>query len=157
MRYRLQRHDGTDCSATMVPITVLRMVPIQRYRHNWYPALEKPSCTPPDIAFPIAWSFIYLCMGISIGLIWHMWTIRRQMIIRLFGFQLLFNFTWSIFFFYLRSPLLGFANILVLDVLVVYYMIESYPVKKSSAYLFVPYLLWLILATYLNGYILMYN
>ena len=34
MRYRLQRHDGTDCSATMVPITVLRMVPIQRYRQN---------------------------------------------------------------------------------------------------------------------------
>ena len=31
MRYRLQRHDGTDCSATMVPFTVLRMVPIQRY------------------------------------------------------------------------------------------------------------------------------
>lgn len=116
---------------------------------NWYPALEKPSCTPPDIAFPIAWSFIYLCMGISIGLIWHIWTIRRQMIIRLFGFQLLFNFTWSIFFFYFRSPLLGFANILVLDVLVIYYMIESYPVRKSSAYLFVPYLLWLLLATYI--------
>lgn len=35
MRYRLQRHDGTDCSATMVPITVLRMVPIQRYRHEF--------------------------------------------------------------------------------------------------------------------------
>ena len=34
MRYRLQRHDGTDCSATMVPITVLRMVPIQRYRQR---------------------------------------------------------------------------------------------------------------------------
>ena len=34
MRYRLQRHDGTDCSATMVPITVLRMVPIQRYRQQ---------------------------------------------------------------------------------------------------------------------------
>ena len=37
MRYRLQRHDGTDCSATMVPITVLRMVPIQRYRHTSLP------------------------------------------------------------------------------------------------------------------------
>ena len=35
MRYRLQRHDGTDCSATMVPITVLRMVPIQRYRQEF--------------------------------------------------------------------------------------------------------------------------
>ena len=36
MRYRLQRHDGTDCSATMVPITVLRMVPIQRYRQHTF-------------------------------------------------------------------------------------------------------------------------
>ena len=36
MRYRLQRHDGTDCSATMVPFTVLRMVPIQRYRQFKY-------------------------------------------------------------------------------------------------------------------------
>ena len=34
MRYRLQRHDGTDYSAIMVPITVLRMVPIQRYRQS---------------------------------------------------------------------------------------------------------------------------
>ena len=40
MRYRLQRHDGTDCSATMVPITVLRMVPIQRYRQNYDMALK---------------------------------------------------------------------------------------------------------------------
>ena len=89
---------------------------------------------------------------------WHMWTIRSTndyQIIRVPGSCLILH--GAFFFFYLRSPLLGFANILVLDVLVVYYMIESYPVKKSSAYLFVPYLLWLILATYLNGYILMYN
>lgn len=69
---------------------------------NWYPTLDKPSLTPPDMAFPIAWSLIYLCMGISIGLIWHMWTIRRQMIIRLFGFQLLFNFIMEHFL--LLSP-----------------------------------------------------
>ena len=41
MRYRLQRHDGTDCSATMVPITVLRMVPIQRYRQERVGKLNK--------------------------------------------------------------------------------------------------------------------
>ena len=40
MRYRLQRHDGTDCSATMVPITVLRMVPIQRYRQKLFLTLS---------------------------------------------------------------------------------------------------------------------
>lgn len=32
MWYRLQRHDGTDYSATVVPFTPLCMVPIQRYR-----------------------------------------------------------------------------------------------------------------------------
>ena len=42
MRYRLQRHDGTDCSATMVPFTVLRMVPIQRYRHSHMVKYKKP-------------------------------------------------------------------------------------------------------------------
>lgn len=41
MRYRLQRHDGTDCSATMVPITVLRMVPIQCYRQKHVYSFEK--------------------------------------------------------------------------------------------------------------------
>lgn len=45
MRYRLQRHDGTDCSATMVPITVLRMVPIQRYRQR---RLKGASYRMPD-------------------------------------------------------------------------------------------------------------
>ena len=25
---------------------------------NWYPTLDKPSLTPPDMAFPIAWSLI---------------------------------------------------------------------------------------------------
>ena len=50
MRYRLQRHDGTDCSATMVPITVLRMVPIQRYRQ---------SCCLNKINLGIK----YVCMG----------------------------------------------------------------------------------------------
>ena len=46
MRYRLQRHDGTDCSATMVPITVLRMVPIQRYRH--YDTEEEKKISPEE-------------------------------------------------------------------------------------------------------------
>ena len=45
MRYRLQRHDGTDCSATMVPITVLRMVPIQRYRQYGQPPIDTPEET----------------------------------------------------------------------------------------------------------------
>lgn len=36
---------------------------------NWYPYLNKPSLTPPNIVFPIAWNILYLCMGISVGFI----------------------------------------------------------------------------------------
>ena len=44
MRYRLQRHDGTDCSATMVPFTVLRLVPIQRYCHKYRTVIFVNGC-----------------------------------------------------------------------------------------------------------------
>ena len=49
MRYRLQRHDGTDCSATMVPITVLRMVPIQRYRHREMGYIRLKKCNEVEL------------------------------------------------------------------------------------------------------------
>lgn len=37
--------------------------------NEWYPLLDKPALTPPNAVFPIAWSIIYLCMGISGGLV----------------------------------------------------------------------------------------
>ena len=55
MRYRLQRHDGTDCSATMVPITVLRMVPIQRYRQFYKFLLVNLNYN--NIRHPLIWAF----------------------------------------------------------------------------------------------------
>lgn len=124
---------------------------------NWYPTLIKPALTPPNIVFPIAWSIIYLCMGISIGLIINSMTAPKRYFIRTFVFQLFFNFTWSIGFFYLENPLIGFINILLLDIFVINYTLKSYPVNKASSILFFPYVVWLLFATYLNGYILMYN
>lgn len=123
----------------------------------WYPTLKKPSVTPPNIAFPIAWNIIYVCMGISIGLIWRAKSSQREKVIGLFALQLLLNFTWSITFFYYRSPLAGFINILLLDALVLSYMKESYPVKQASSWLFTPYITWILFATYINGYILARN
>ncbi|MDR1503186.1 MAG: tryptophan-rich sensory protein [Prevotella sp.] len=124
---------------------------------TWYPTLNKPEITPPNIAFPIAWSIIYLCMGISIGLILNLKERNKKTLIILFAVQLLLNFTWSISFFYLQNPLLGFINIILLDLAVLYYAFKCYPTQKVSGILFIPYILWLSLATYLNAYILIYN
>lgn len=123
----------------------------------WYPYLNKPALTPPNIVFPIAWSIIYLCIGVSIGLIYLSDSKRKRTLIRLFSIQLVFNFAWSLLFFYLENPLLGFIDILLLDVFVTIYAVQSYPEKKISSILFWPYILWIYFATYLNGYILLNN
>ena len=49
------------------------------------------------------------------------------------------------------------ADIVVLDVLVILYLVRSANVRAAAAWLFVPYLCWLLFATYLNAYILVAN
>lgn len=124
---------------------------------TWYPYLDKPDLTPPNIVFPIAWSIIYLCMGISIGLILISNALKKKELTSLFIIQLLLNFAWSILFFYFQNPLLGLIDILLLDLCVTVYAIRSYPVKKVSSILFLPYIIWIYFATYLNGYIFINN
>ena len=124
---------------------------------NWYPLLNKPDLTPPNIVFTIAWSVIYLCIGISIGIIFLSDSMMKKELVKLFSIQLIFNFAWSILFFYLRNPLLGFIDILILDIYVTIYAVKSYPIRKVSSLLFFPYIIWIYFATYLNGYILLNN
>ena len=124
---------------------------------SWYPFLEKPYITPPNEVFPIAWGIIYLCMGLSIGLIWDRSIYVRFVPQWLFIGQLFLNFMWSILFFTMQSPMLGFFDILLLDIVVVLYTIQVYPINRTSAWLFLPYILWLGFATFLNAYILIAN
>ena len=120
----------------------------------WYPYLIKSPITPPAIVFPIAWSVLYVLMGISIG---TMLARGDMSLVRLWLLQLLLNFLWSVCFFALRSPLLGLLVILALDVATFAYIIYAAGRRSVAAWLFVPYMLWLIFATYLNGYIYINN
>lgn len=104
---------------------------------EWYPTLTKPALTPPNIVFPIAWSVLYLCMGLSLGRL----IVRRQHkgIIRLWILQLIANFLWSILFFTLRNPLAGFIDIVLLNILVGLYIFAAEPqgtaLPPGSSYL----------------------
>lgn len=124
---------------------------------EWYPMLIKPALTPPNAAFPIAWSIIYLCMGISAGLVLTSAAPSRQRVMTLWFVQLAFNVLWSMLFFVCRSPLLGMIDIVILDILVIMYIAWSARVRAGAAWLFVPYLCWILFATYLNAYILAAN
>lgn len=82
---------------------------------------------------------------------------ERKGILTLWGVQQLFNFSWSIVFFMLQSPLSGLVNIILLDVLVLWYIIRTWNVVRPSSVLFWPYMAWIAFATYLNAYILFFN
>ena len=106
---------------------------------EWYPLLDKPTLTPPNAVFPIAWSIIYLCMGISGGLVLTSEAPARKSAVRLCFLQLGCNFLWSILFFVCRSPLLGMADIVVLDVLVILYLVRSANVRAAALPLLDPF------------------
>lgn len=125
--------------------------------HSWYPYLNRPLLTPPNVVFPIAWGFLYLCMGISIGFFINSKRGDRFFFIGLFVLQLVLNFTWSLLFFYFRNPMAGFINILVLFFVIVFYTIRSYGAIRLSSFLFFPYVLWVGYASYLNFFILLNN
>ena len=121
---------------------------------EWYPYLVKSPATPPAIVFPIAWAVLYLLIGVSAGTM----VVRGDIsLMRLWLFQLLLNFLWSVCFFALRSPFLGLVVILALLVSVFAYIVSAVSRRLAAALLFVPYLLWLIFATYLNGFIYINN
>ncbi len=124
----------------------------------WYPVLDKSALTPPDIVFPIVWGILYVLLGISLGLLYSAKDFpQKKSLLWLFAIQLLLNITWNALFFYLQNPALGLANLLILDILAVMFFIKAKKVKQNAALLFLPYLIWMCFATYLNLYILLNN
>lgn len=124
---------------------------------TWYPALVKSPLTPPGIVFSIVWSILYLLMGISAGLLWNARTLYSGALILVFVVQLLLNLAWSFCFFYLHSPVLAFAVLVVLFMFVVLYVSGCYTQYRWAAIMNIPYVLWLLFAGYLNIYVVMNN
>lgn len=123
----------------------------------WYPHLNKPPLTPPNIVFPVVWTILYIMMGLSMGLILQRKDDRKRLLRILFLFQLFLNFFWCYLFFVRQNPLNGLVCIVALVWIVILYTIKAWPVRKISSILFWPYLVWLCFATYLNLYIYLYN
>lgn len=107
-----------------------------------------PTCAPSPIVFPIVWSILYLLIGL--GYFLYRQKNNQTFVIMLYYIHLIVNFLWSILFFYFQWKLFAIFWIIFLIILVLWLMIYFYFFQKISFYLFLPYLLWLFFATYLN-------
>ena len=116
-----------------------------------YSTLEKPPLSPPGLVFPIVWSILYLLMGISCYLIYvtpH--SPGRKKALQLYAVQLAVNLVWPFLFFGKEAFLVAFIWLILLVVLVAAMIVQFFRVRPRAAYLQIPYLLWILFASYLN-------
>jgi len=120
---------------------------------TWYPTLIKPSFKPPNWLFAPVWTALFLLMGIAMFLVWK----KDKKGLKIFFAQLFFNILWSIMFFGLKSPSLGFIVIVVLWILILATIIRFFKISKPAGWLLIPYILWVSFASILNLAILILN
>ena len=124
---------------------------------TWYPFLVKSPLTPPGKVFAYVWTALYIIMGVSAGLVRGKRRPYYWVVILLFFIQLSVNLLWSFTFFYMQLPLLALIVLIVLFLAAAAYVVACYGQRPLAAYLNIPYLLWLLFAAYLNGYVVMFN
>lgn len=118
--------------------------------------LDKPPLAPPEWAFPVAWTILYVLMGIASYLV-LISDKQKRGALALFAVQLAFNFFWPIFFFNLEAYLFSFVWIVILWILILLTMLRFFGISKAAGWIMLPYLLWVTFAGYLNLAIYLLN
>lgn len=119
----------------------------------WYMALEKPPLTPPNYVFAPVWTLLYLLMGIAAARVWALGIHHRwgKTALYHYAIQLIFNILWTLVFFYLHQTGLALLVILTLGILIERTLKWFGTVDRLSKRLLIPYLIWVLFATYLNA------
>jgi tryptophan-rich sensory protein len=118
---------------------------------DWYSSLNKPSFSPPNWLFGPVWTILYFLMAISAFLVWQ----RREnsqakKALTFYFIQLVLNTLWSIIFFGWHNLGLAFVEIILLWVFILLTLISFYKIVRIAGILFIPYILWVSFAGFLN-------
>ncbi len=119
---------------------------------SMYATMRKPPLSPPAWAFPVAWTILYLMMGLAS---YYVITStgesgNKNVAITLYLVQLAMNFLWPIVFFNWGMYLLAFIWLMALWCVVIVCAIKFCAIDKMAGCLLIPYILWLTFAAYLN-------
>lgn len=119
---------------------------------SWYPSLIKPFFNPPNWIFAPVWTALFILMGVSLFLVWKKGfkKIQSKKALAFFSIQLVLNILWSVLFFGLHSPLSALICIILLWIAILLTIITFYKLSRTSAYLMIPYILWVSFASVLN-------
>ncbi len=126
---------------------------------TYYSQLIKPGFAPPSFIFPIAWTIIYVLMGISAYIVMkkgsNLSKVRDAMFY--YWLQLGLNFLWVILFFGLELRFTALIDLIILIVIIIIMIFKFYKLDKKAAYINVPYIMWSLYALFLNYFIWIIN
>lgn len=126
------------------------------FKSVWYYNLTKPPLAPPDWIFPTVWSILYFSMLVALLLYLFKPAQNKKSSYIYFITQLFLNLLWTPAFFYLQNIVLALIVIILLDIFVILTIKSFYKVSKISCLILIPYLVWILFATYLNiGYLVL--
>lgn len=143
-------------AVVMVPLILLlgfgagRLAPAGS-ANPWYAQLAKPDIRPPDWAFPVAWTLIYVLLGFAVAMILNARGARgRTLAVALFAAQMVANLVWTPLFFGAHEVSAALVVIIVMFVLALATTLAFGRIRPLAAWLMVPYLAWLVIATALT-------
>ena len=117
---------------------------------GWYEELVKSPLNPPGYVFGIVWPILYLLMGIVSFL-------AAEKIWKLFIIQLALNAAWSWIFFYYQLPIIALLDIALLMLVNAMILSNLKSFSRALFLLYLPYILWLCFAAFLNVSIIYLN
>lgn len=123
---------------------------------EWYTNLNKAPWTPPGWVFGFAWTIIMMCFSYYLA---ELFIERSKVSLWLvYVFSWLLNVSWNWFFFNQKMITIGLIVLILLFLTILYFFITfRHDRLKWAKYLLLPYIIWLFIATTLNGYILSNN
>jgi len=124
----------------------------------WFAALEMPEVYPPPGTFFIVWIVLYAMMGLALAMVASArGAVGRPLAIGIFVLQLVLNLAWPPLFFAAHQITAALGLLVVLDLAVILTVVLFRKVRPVAALLLLPYLAWILFATYLNWELLVAN
>lgn len=120
------------------------------YGNPWFDALAKPAFMPPGWAFPVAWTTLYILIGLALALVIDTRGQGRALAIGLFGVQFALNLAWSPLFFAAHRIDAAFVLIVAMIGVAAATAVAFWRIRRAAGWMMVPYLAWLLFAAALN-------
>jgi tryptophan-rich sensory protein len=155
--FRLKKSRYIVYPAIAVGVGALSGFLTRRAMKELFPLLDKPPLTPPPLVFPIVWTALYILMGVGMAMVKNTDSLASARSERLWWAQLAVNFIWTLVFFPAQAFLAALALLVLLFGLVAAMSAAFAKLNKPAAWLQLPYLLWLLVAGYLNAGIWLLN